>query len=130
MCPLHSHPQGSTGSSTFLLSIESPCFFSFCKISFRQGGMKTTKSYLKIKVVCAHCILTPRAQPEVVLFCCQLKAHVFSHFAKSFRQGGMKTTKSYLKIKVVCAHCILIPQGSTGSSTFLLSIESPCFFSF
>ena len=28
---------------------------------------------------------------------------------------------------MVCSHCILIPQGSTGSSTFLASNESPYF---
>ena len=26
---------------------------------------------------------------------------------------------------MVCSHCILIPKGSTGSSTFLMSNESP-----
>ena len=30
-------------------------------------------------------------------------------------------------IKLVYSHCILIPQGSTGSSTFLVSNESPYF---
>ena len=32
-----------------------------------------------------------------------------------------------LNLKVVCSHCIIISQGSSGSSTFFVSHESPYF---
>ena len=41
------------------------------------------------------------------------------------KKKKLKQYQNNVKAKVVCSHCILIPQGPTGSSTFLVSNESP-----
>ena len=38
-----------------------------------------------IKVVCSHCILIPRAQPEEVLFCVSSESPYFSYFNPIFQ---------------------------------------------
>ena len=62
------------------------------ELNAAQFGL-TTCSRLQLEALYADHILNPQAQPEVVLFCCQMKINIFLIIAPKFQRQIHYTLK-------------------------------------